>query len=666
MRISLIFVVLLSLPLIPIDSLSFQPLLYYSQTVFTPPPIPETSRRKSTSLFATNPNSIRRKKQNQSPYATLRSLGRSGKIKEVLSVYDDLVYQKRLDVRACNLAIDACGRCRPVRPELAVDIFERGFGSPLFSSSGSGLESNKFDEKCHGITTETEDEGNITPNVFTFSALLSVHSRQGDINNCLRILRLMETTYSTPPNLICYSTCCLAASIARKPEEALRLLDEAEEKKLISDATSITKSESESIIYNTVMSACVKCSRHADVESISARMMSRNIARTPFTYASLMASCEARSDWKGVEKVYNEMRGKKMVTDGVIVTSVLKARRSLGDVDGVLRAFEDFKNSVTNDSPSENTSGLDRIGARKRLLRPDAAMYNLVISSFALTKNWSQSLSFLSSMESSGVKPGVKTYSSVMSVLASCGMWNRGISLLKSMEDAGVRPNVVTYSALISACCIDMSKLPDGDRIGRLEVKRAVEKIWEEMKAKPVKPNLVAFNCYIKACGEGLDPESTMEAYSQLIYEGFKPNQRTFSSLMTGCQRMSDADCVGKIFRLMAECDPPVRPNKIIYGQGISTYTRSGRPKEAEVLLEHLLKSEEEGEVTQQMKINYYQMVVTAYERKKEYRRAIALLDNMRERGIEFYDVGVINSAFKRIIKLLGAVTKERSVDDFM
>lgn len=93
---------------------------------------------------------------------TIVKLGRSGKTDEALSLYHDV---DRPSIRLMNGVIDACSRAIPTRLQQAFEIFE------------SGVEK-------HGLT----------PNVFTFGALMNACNRDRNSSQALKLLNTMKVS----------------------------------------------------------------------------------------------------------------------------------------------------------------------------------------------------------------------------------------------------------------------------------------------------------------------------------------------------------------------------------------------------------------------------------------------------------------------------------------
>ena len=89
-------------------------------------------------------------------------LGRAGKTDEALSLYQGV---DEPTVRLMNSAIDACSRAKQTRLEQAFEIFEEGV-----------------------------QEYDLTPNVFTFGALMNACNRDRNSSRALDLLETMQVS----------------------------------------------------------------------------------------------------------------------------------------------------------------------------------------------------------------------------------------------------------------------------------------------------------------------------------------------------------------------------------------------------------------------------------------------------------------------------------------
>lgn len=54
--------------------------------------------------------------------------------------------------------------------------------------------------------------------------------------------------------------------------------------------------------------------------------------------------------------------------------------------------------------------------------------------------------------------------------------------------------------------------------------------------------------------------------------------------------------------------------------------------------------------------VHLYTATITGYEKNRQPLEAIRVMESMREDGYDFYEIDVLNNAFKKAIKLVNAV----------
>ena len=105
------------------------------------------------------------------------------------------------------------------------------------------------------------------------------------------------------------------------------------------------------------------------------------------------------------------------------------------------------------------------------------------------------------------------------------------------------------------------------------------------------------------------------------------------------------------VFRMMHGRQGRATPNRQTYHIMIRLLAQNQQPREAEALL---LRMRQDGNLRPD--VDLYTMTVTAYERGGQPRQALRLMEAMRTDGYDFYHHKVLDAAFKRVVKLLGAM----------
>jgi len=649
------------------------------------------------------------------------------------------------NTRIMNAAIDACARSRPPRTEEAFQIFENA----------------------------VDVNGLLTPNVFTFGALMSVCARGRNVDRALSLLKNMEEKYHVEPNAIVYSTAISAAERASppRPEIAIKLLDEATSKLSISTkdrktATALT------IGYNTAISCLAKAGMYQKaIRLLDVEMPEKGIKPDEVTYGTVMAACERSEEWQQVLKLADRMEEQNLEMDGIAITTVLKACQKLSWANGALRYIQKFKDLESKSSEfstngknnymKRKTKGKQRSGTRAPLTGPDDVAYCLAISACSRVGRVKDAIMLLRDM---GDKKTVNAYTCVMQGCYLESNHKTASDLLKEMKENGIQPNVVTYSTVISTCGSAIAQAmmePDSpDPQNNKLVQKLFSTSWDlldEMKSRGIEPNIYTYNALLKVCAESYEVDRAFDLLDEIVHEkNLNATIVTFGTMMMACERVGDIEAASKVFSKMKQFG--VEPNEYVYGAAISCCRKSYDPERAFLLLrkmmsiggdlypntatfntvllaltnkrqnrqpsmssdyslnyenleralkiykkmksppklessdsalsnfsersgpnrrtysilieataaeqfgesaEEILKDMEEAGFTPDVEL--YTSIVRAYEQSGKPLKALRLMEKMREAGIDFYEIKVLDDIFKKAVKLANTVTTKKS-----
>lgn len=619
------------------------------------------------------------------------TLGRRGKTDEAIAVYKSI---ERPTVRQMNGAIDACARARPPRLDEAFQLFEDGIAHK-----------------------------SITPNVFTFGALMSACSRARRADRAIQVLREMQTKYGVQPNNVVYSS-AISACARTDPADyklALQLLEEASTKQQL--AMNV-------VGYNAALDACARAGAWEPAIQLLQQMESSELMPIPdaVTYGTILSACERGEQWDLVLKYAHRLQERNLALDGLSLTSILHACQQLGMAQDAIQYLELMKHSAAQSE--RKTAGWQRTGVRQPLNGPDGVAYRLAISACARGGLWEDGIRLLEELRQVD-SVDVIAYTATITGCEYAGEWKRAFQLLEMMRKDGVEPNEVTMASVIGACATACANAAKKDDDPKLPQQKALQLLRVMKKDQTVvDPNIVVYNAAIRACGEAMDLDSAFKLLNELEEDGLEPTVVTYGSLMTACERVGDMDGASKVFKRMRAAD--IAPNEIIYGAAISCCRKAGNPERALLLLRKMIReglspnvatfntvivAQTEGRkadlqkgllIYKLMKSKYskahpsrqtynllirslaanqepigaeaflrkmrldgfipdvdlYTATVTAYEKNGQPLRALRLMESMQEDGYDFYDIQVLNAAFKKAVKLVSAVGRGLSSDD--
>jgi pentatricopeptide repeat domain-containing protein 1 len=475
-----------------------------------------------------------------------------------------------------NGAIDACSRARPTRLDDAFRIFEH----TLHETTTTATETSKT------------DSGGLKPNVFTFGALMNACNRARDADRAIKLLRSMEQDYGVSPNAVVYSSCisACARSIPPKPDLALKLLKEVVEEKQL--AMSV-------VGFNAAISACAQASEWENAIYLLSRMEEAALNNTSnflvpepdlVTYGTVLAACERAEQWKTILKYAKSMQEKGLAFDGLSIMSCLHACAELGLAYEALNYLNMMK-SV--DPVAPQTARLERSGARKPLVGPDAVAYRCAIAACARGGAWKEGIRLLKECKDvTGTPANVVAYTAAITGCEYAGEWKQAFFLLEKMRKEGVKPNEMTMCAVIGACanaCAKEEREGDDDTGMHVAQKKALQ-LLNVLKKDPsvVKPNIQIYNAAIRVCAEANDVRGAFRILEEIKASGIERTEITYGTLMTACERVGCVEDASKAFRMMKEDD--IQPNEIIYGAAISCCRKAREPERALLLLKKMIK----------------------------------------------------------------------------
>lgn len=154
-----------------------------------------------------------------------------------------------------------------------------------------------------------------------------------------------------------------------------------------------------------------------------------------------------------------------------------------------------------------------------------------------------------------------------------------------------------------------------------------------------------------------------------MISDNLAPNTATFNTVIAALSesRMQSLSSDNSlliekalsVFKVMRSkhAPPGVRPNRLTYNILIKNLANSLQPGYAESLLDAM---RQDGLVPE---VDLYTLTVRAYEKVGNPRKALGLMESMREVGYDFYQNKVFDQAFKSGVQILNRVAGKRSED---
>lgn len=614
------------------------------------------------------------------------SWGKRGKTDAALDMYHSV---EMPTIRLMNGAIDACARARPTRIDQAFQILQNGV-----------------------------DQKQLKPNVFTFGALMSACARARRADRALQLLASMQNDYGVQPNAVVYSTAISACARADPPQpnQALQLLEQApREMSVIGYNAALSACamaghwepamallhkmelptspvQPDAVSYGTVLAACERAQKWDMVLEQTKEMQASNVQLDGMALTSVLKACQqmglASEALMYLELMKTSSPSQRKTTgwqrkgvkqpirgaDAVAYRLAISACARGGNWQEGIRLLEEMRSSPTD-------------------MTPDVVAYTSAITGCEYAGEWKRSLQLVNCMRKDGVEPNVVTFAAVIGACATaCANYARvgneaaialpktqALRILRVMkkDPTVVDPNINVYNAAIRVCAEAMDLVSalalldrikeDGleptertfgslvtacERVGSTE---ALSKVLRRMKDASIVPNEIIYGAAISCCRKAGEPERTLLLLRKMIREGLSPNVATFNTVImaqtegNGTRDMERAILTYKLMKSEFAADN-VHPNRQTYVLIITTLASKKQPREAEMFLR---KMRNDGFVPD---IDLYTATVTAYERLGQPLEALRVMESMSEDGHDFYEVKVLNAAFKKAVEITNTV----------
>jgi len=395
-------------------------------------------------------------------------------------------------------------------------------------------------------------------------------------------------------------------------EDGIRLLDEMEE---------VTAKPPDVVAYTAAIGGCVDVGEYLTAFELLERMEKRhNVTPNVVTYTAVLGACAsacAKASWR-----YRENSGdNNRISDGTNTVNI----------------------SYTQVSSVKDEVKMPKLAA----------------------------LALLERMKKKGGKatPNIVAYNAAMRACAEGHDLISAFRLLSELQDEGLKPTVVTFGTLMTAC----------ERVGSVE---AAGKVFQLMKEsggasnadnsneiqnaeyKPITPNEIIYGAAISTCRKAAQPDRAVLLLRKMIKSGLAPNTATFNTVLMAqtefTSKLSKKDIHERldvaiaVYKLLNSdhSHKDTKPNRQTYNIIVQALASNGRPLDAEYFLNKMRSNGYTPDV------DLFTSTVTAYERNKEPMKALSLMESMRRDGYDFYDIKVVNEAFKKAIRLADVVQR--------
>jgi len=289
-----------------------------------------------------------------------------------------------------------------------------------------------------------------------------------------------------------------------------------------------------------------------------------------------------------------------------------------------------------------------------------------------------RALRLLEAMQSSksSVKPNIVTYNAAIRACAEGLNILGAFDLLRQLKEDGLEPTIVTYGSLMTACerVGDIESASKVFRMVKEEERRASNTSADE-EGDPIRANEIIYGAAISCCRKARQPERALLLLRKMISEKLSPNTATFNTVIAALSEVRQSDtkkdttagegqlwekalAVHKVMK-SKHAPPGVAPNRQTYNILVRCLSANLQPAHAESMLAEMRNA---GFVPD---VDLYTMTVRSHERCGNPLKALRVMEAMREVGYDFYEIKVLDEAFKNGVRVLNRLGKGLSSSNY-
>ncbi len=247
-------------------------------------------------------------------------------------------------------------------------------------------------------------------------------------------------------------------------------------------------------------------------------------------------------------ELYQEMKQLGLKPDDVTFICLLTACADVSDLSRGKQLHQDIVGSGIQPTLTLRNSLINMYGKCKHQdtafklyqemkqlgLKPDDVTFICLLTACADVSNLSHGKQLHQDFGNSGIQPTLTLQNSLINMYCKCKDQDTAFELYQEMKQLKLNPNDVTFTCLLTACA-DAGDLSRG------------KQLHQDIVGSGIQLTLTLQNSLINMYGKCRDQDTAFELYQEMKQLGLKPDDVTFTCLLTACADAGDLSR-GKLF----------------------------------------------------------------------------------------------------------------------
>ncbi|CAK9054313.1 Pentatricopeptide repeat-containing protein At2g31400 [Durusdinium trenchii] len=344
---------------------------------------------------------------------------------------------------------------------------------------------------------------------------------------------------------VVYNTVLAACVSAEQLDQARKLLDQMVAAGGVTDV----------ITYNTLAKGYAKAGRMDMCFELYQLMRSRGLSPSQVTYGILLDGFINDNEVDKAVDIFNTMRTEGCQMNTVLYTTLIKGFARAGQVDQAVQIYEEMR--------------------KERSMQPDVITFSILIKANCDVGRLEEALKMLLAMKEAGLKPDEVVFNNLLGGCINDCKLELAKDLYKEMIASNVKPSVATFSILIRlyAQCKHWDE--------------AVDLLRQELPLQKVSPEPRLFGQLAQCCLRDRQGRRASEVYKMLT-ESSTPTAAMNSTLLGMCAKLNMLDTGAEIMHLAADANSRVDPRDA--AMMLEAALRKKKPQVMGVLKEAMIK----------------------------------------------------------------------------